>query len=230
MTMNQAPVSSLLRSDGTATVQAWSAPQMEGVAGGPRARTVREMQAAEEAVWQAVREEARAEGLAAAQGEITARIAQLEEQARLLATLLELQARPLARLDNEMEQQLAELAIAIARQLLRRELHADPSQVIAVVRETVGLLPASARDVRVIVHPDDAALIRERLVTPHNQMAWQLVEDPMLARGDCRVATDTAQIDARMENRLAAAIASVLGDERAQERTRLREQSDEAAE
>jgi flagellar assembly protein FliH len=221
-------MNSLLRAENVATVEAWNAPQMEGVATGRRPRTVREMQAAEEAVWQNVREEARAEGLAAARAEIDARVAQLDEQSRRLGALLDLQARPLARLDAEIEQQLAELAVAIARQLLRRELKVDPSQVIAVVRETVGLLPAAARDVRVIVHPEDAALIREKLVTPQTQNAWQLVEDPMLARGDCRVATDTALIDARVENRLAAAIATLLGDERAQERQHQRDQANAA--
>jgi flagellar assembly protein FliH len=221
-------MNSLLRAENVATVEAWNAPQMEGVATGRRPRTVREMQAAEEAVWQNVREEARAEGLAAARAEIDARVAQLDEQSRRLGALLDLQARPLARLDAEIEQQLAELAVAIARQLLRRELKTDPSQVIAVVRETVGLLPAAARDVRVIVHPEDAALIREKLVTPQTQNAWQLVEDPMLARGDCRVATETALIDARVENRLAAAIAALLGDERAQERQHQRDQANAA--
>jgi flagellar assembly protein FliH len=215
----------LLRAEHAPSAQAWSAPQVEGAVTGHRPRTVREMQAAEEAVWQAVREEARAQGLAAARQEIEARIAQLDAQAQRLAALVELQARPLARLDAEMEQQLAELAIAIARQLVRRELKTDPTQVIAVVRETVALLPAAARDVRVVVHPEDAALIRERLAAAQTHQAWQLVEDPMLSRGDCRVATDTAQIDARIENRLNAAIVALLGDERAQERQRQREQA-----
>ena len=217
----------LMRAENVTSAQAWNAPQVDGVAaGGRRPRTVRELQAAEEAVWQGVRDEARAQGLAAAQKEIDARIAQLDAQAQRLQALLDLQARPLARLDADIEQQLAELAIAIARQLLRRELKTDPSQVIAVVRETVGLLPAAARDVRVILHPEDAALIRERLVARETHQAWQLVEDPMLGRGDCRVATDTAQIDARIENRLNATIAALLGDERAQERQRQREQRD----
>lgn len=219
-------MNTLLRAEQVETVQAWSAPQVDGIAPpGRRPRTVREMQAAEEAVWQSVREEARQEGLAAARAEMAPLEAHVEEQSRRLAALLDLQTRPLARLDAEMETQLAELSIAIARQLLRRELRIDPSQVIAVVRETVGLMPVSARDVRVIVHPDDAALIRERLVTPHEQVAWRLVEDPMLGRGDCRVITDTAQIDARVENRLNAAIAALLGDERSQERQRQRDAS-----
>lgn len=223
-------MNTLLRAEAVDTVQSWNAPQVDGAAAaGRRPRTVRELQAAEEAVWQRVREEARAEGLAAAQKDVDERLARLDAQGRQLANALELLARPLARLDADVESQLAELAIAIARQLLRRELKSDPSQVIAVVRETVGLLPAAARDVRVSVHPDDAALIRERLVVPQTPQGWTLLEDPLLARGDCRVATDTAQIDARTEARLNAAIAQLLGDERAQERQRDRDAAAAAA-
>jgi len=215
-------LNTLLRAEAVDTVQSWNAPQVEGASAGRRPRTVRELQAAEEAVWQRVREEARAEGLAAARQEIDTRTARLDAQARQLDGLLELLAKPLARLDHDIEIQLTELSVAIARQLLRRELKADPGQIIAVVRETVALLPASTRDVRVSVHPDDAALLRDRLTIPQTP-GWTLVEDPMLVRGDCRVATDSAQIDARVEARLNAAIAHLLGDERAQERQRDRD-------
>lgn len=219
-------MNTLLRAEQVTGVEAWNAPNIEGAASGRRPRTVRELQEAEEAVWQAVREEARAEGLAAARAELNQRNAQLDREFQRVAAMLDLLARPLARMDNDVETQLAELAIAIARQIVRRELRIDPTQVIAAVRETVALLPASARDVRVILHPEDAALVRQRLAAPHESVAWTLVEDPMLARGDCRVATDTAQVDARVENRLAAAIAAVLGDDRAEDRLRAREQLD----
>ena len=45
-----------------------------------------------------------------------------------------------------------------------------------------------------------------------------MIEDPVLGRGGCRVTTDTAQIDARLETRLGAAITHVLGSERADAR------------
>ncbi len=46
--------------------------------------------------------------------------------------------------------------------LLRRELRTDPAQIIGMVRDTVALMPAATRGVRVLLHPDDAALVRER--------------------------------------------------------------------
>jgi flagellar assembly protein FliH len=101
---------------------------------------------------------------------------------------------------------------------VRRELKTDPAQVIAIIRETVALLPAAARDVRVHLHPEDAAVVRERLATTTADRAWTIVEDPVMTRGGCKVTTDTALIDARIEARLNEVISAMLGDERAGER------------
>jgi flagellar assembly protein FliH len=64
------------------------------------------------------------------------------------------------------------------------------------------------------LHPEDAMVVREKLATPGQDRAWTIVEDPVMTRGGCRVMTDTAQIDARLETRIGAVISSVLGDER----------------
>jgi flagellar assembly protein FliH len=48
--------------------------------------------------------------------------------------------------------------------------------------------------------------------------AWKVVDDPVLARGGCKVLTDTSQIDASLETRLTAILATVLGGERSHDR------------
>jgi len=175
--------------------------------------------AQEEALFDMPMADGRAEGLALAKPEIDARLRRLDAQARLFEASMAALSRPLALLDTDMQQKLAELSLAIARQLLRRELKNDPTQVIAVVRETVALLPAAARDVRVTLHPEDAALLRERLATPQAQGAWTIHEDPVMSRGGCRVTAEAAQIDARLETRLASVMAAMLGETRAAERS-----------
>ena len=193
----------------------WNAPVIEGHASGHRNwRTVGELQDVEHSAWTEAEAGGRAAGLAAAQQEIAARFTHIDALTRTLESTLAALARPMAHQQSQLHEQIAELSIAIARQLIRRELKTDPSQVIAVVRETVGLLPATARNVRVQMHPEDAALLRERLETPQGESAWSVQEDPVMTRGDCRVIADSAQIDARIETRLAAAIAAILGDER----------------
>jgi len=104
--------------------------------------------------------------------------------------------------------------LSVGKQLARRELRIEPTQVIAILRESLALLPAAAREVRVQLHPEDAATVREHLTTPAVDRAWTLVEDPTLSRGGCVILSQSSRIDARLEARIAAVAAGALGDER----------------
>ena len=177
-----------------------------------------DLQGAERQAWQEAEAAGRAAGLAAAQRQYEVKLRQADELCVSLQSALEGLTRPLAHVDDEVHSQIAQLAAAVARGLVRRELRTDPTQIIGIVRETVSLLPANSRGVRVVLHPEDAALMRERLPASGPDQAWTISEDPVLARGDCRVLTDFAQIDARIESRLNTAIAALLGEERAQAR------------
>lgn len=149
------------------------------------------------------------EGLAAAQQETQARLDRLNG---ILATL----ASPLKEVDERIEQELATLALAAARLIVRRELKTDPGPVIAAVREAMNALPAASRQVRLHLHPDDAQLVREHLkVGDDDHHHWKVIEDPAQARGGCKVVTEHSQIDASVEARLTAILATVLGGERA---------------
>jgi flagellar assembly protein FliH len=155
-----------------------------------------------------------AAGLAAGKAEYDKVIAQAHAQVERLAQIIDSLAKPLEDVDAQVETELTNLALTVARQLVRRELRVDPAQVIAIIRETIALLPAAARDVRVHLHPEDAAVVRERLAEPATERAWRIVEDPVMTRGGCRVTTEHAQVDARLETRINEVIATILGDER----------------
>lgn len=177
-----------------------------------------ELQGAEREAWQEAEAAGRAAGLASAQRQYEAKLRQADELCASLQTALARLSRPLAHVDDDVYSQIAQLAVAVARGLVRRELRTDPTQIIGIVRETVALLPASARGVRVVLHPEDAALVRQRLPTSGPDQAWSISEDPVLARGDCRVLTEFAQIDARIESRLQEALSTLLGEDRSQSR------------
>lgn len=157
-------------------------------------------------------------GLAAARAELQSQIDALQARVARLDSILKLLARPLEELDAEVEQQLTLLAVTVGKQILRRELRTDPAQIIAVIRESVARLPAAAREIRVRLHPEDAAVVRENLCEPSAKRVWSIVEDPALTRGGCLVRTDTSQVDARFDSRLNAIVSVALGDERATER------------
>jgi len=196
----------------------WSPPLVDGPAVSVRREPRKEASRAERQAHDEAFAQGRAEGAAAGRAEFEARNAELAQRVQRLDAMMSVLSKPLAELDAQVERQLVTLSLTIARHLVRRELRVDPTQVIAIIRETVALLPASARNVRVHLHPEDAALVREVLSAPQSERAWSVIEDPVTSRGGCRVTTDTAQIDARLETRLGEVIAQVLGSERAEPR------------
>ncbi len=201
-------MSRVIRSEELSDCQTWLVPEVKRE-GEPKARplTAREL----EAIQARAREEGFAQGLE--EGKAAGR-KQLQQQADKLNALIQVLDRPLAELDEAIERQLTELAMLVARQLVRRELKTKPEQVIAVVREALSALPVASRNVRLALHPEDAALIRETLVRDPHEAQLQIVDDPVQSRGGCRVISDTSQIDASVESRLNAVINHVLGGER----------------
>jgi flagellar assembly protein FliH len=206
---------------GKGSIERWSLPEVDGPVIG-RVRDERKTAAAAEAIARIARQESETRGyeagLARAQAEMQTRLAALEARVKQLDSVLQLLGRPLQEVDAEVEKELVHLALAVGKQLARRELRVDPTHIVAIIRESLGQLPAAARDIRVHLHPEDAATVRERLPAPVNERAWNVVEDPTLSRGGCIVRTESSQIDARLESRINLVIASALGDERAADR------------
>jgi len=191
-------------------------PSVRGpvVAGYGGAQGAAAVEAEQRQAWKDGFEQGRREGLATTAAQVDARQRELDARIEQLGQLLVALARPLERLDDAAAVELVRLALATGTQLARRALRQDPAQVIAIIRECVNALPVSARHVRVHLHPADATIVRERLAQPAAERAWSVIEDPVLARGGCRVVTDVSQVDGRFDSRVAAVVAAVLGDER----------------
>lgn len=200
----------------------------------PRMPTAADIEALQQQAWeegyrageQAGQEAGHAEGLK--RGEAAGREAgyqagyragekEVKKLARRMDQLVRQLDRPLEQMDEEVEQALTELAVHLARQIIYRELRLQPGEIVRVIREAVGLLPVGARNVEVHLHPDDARFLRETLSADGDtEHAWQLVDDPAISRGGCRVSTQTSHIDATLEHRLAQLAQQVLGNGRGQ--------------
>ncbi|MCP3869484.1 MAG: flagellar assembly protein FliH [Gammaproteobacteria bacterium] len=140
--------------------------------------------------------------------------ARLGEQVQQFDAVLSTLDAPLQQLDDQVEAELIELVINMVRQLVRREIRTDPGQIIGVVREALSILPVSSRNISVILHPEDAALVRQIYDLGDSELGWRIVEDPVLDRGGCRISTEVSQVDATLESRLANLIAPLLGSGR----------------
>jgi flagellar assembly protein FliH len=194
-------------------VASWAPPEVSGPVIGRRRRR-EDLQLIEREAWDAGHIAGREAGLAAVRAEHQRLNDELRERVQRLDAVFELLSRPLQDLDDSVYDSLAEVVEAIVRQLVRRELKLHPEQIIGVVRMAVGELPLSAREVRVHLHPEDAAVLREKLPEPANDRAWLIFEDPVLSRGGCRVSSESSTVDARLETRIGSAVALALGEAR----------------
>ncbi len=143
------------------------------------------------------------EGLAEGRDEV-------QQQLRTLNSMIQALQNPLAAIDKSVEQELTELAIAIARHVIDKELHTSPERILQLVPRAVLDLPAGSRDVKVRVHPDDAKMLNEQLQDGDGESAWKLVEDASITRGGCRVETPNSSIDATVEKRIQAVVDRVF--------------------
>lgn len=142
----------------------------------------------------------------------------IKEKARQFDTLMIALTQPFNEMDEQVVQQMADLSIAIARQLIRRELHIDKRQVIAIAREAMTELPVGSRNIKLYLNPEDAQLVLEAFTLNDRETSseklWQVFEDPALTRGGCRVTSEHSVIDATVEARFNRVINQLLGGER----------------
>ena len=231
-------LSRVLRGDEADAMSRWELPHVDGRAESDRqTRETEETQAEpEEEVrprWptaeelETIRRQAHDEGFAEGReaghqeghdkgykaGEKEAKKLEQEQKKRLqtLEALIGAQAEPLAQLDDEVQEQMVRLVLTLSRQVIRRELQTQPGEILPVIREAVALLPMSARDVRVHVHPDDHRFLNELLGEDESGRAWRLVDDPSLSRGGCVVQAERSRVDATLERRLAQLASQLLG-------------------
>ncbi|OOZ42126.1 hypothetical protein BOW53_00665 [Solemya pervernicosa gill symbiont] len=147
------------------------------------------------------------EGLADAQRQIREKTSKLD---KIMASF----TRPMAEQDDELVEEVVELAMVVAKQLIRRQLKQDPGEVVAVVREAMAALPVSTSTIRLQLNPEDAEVIRNNLPSAEGERAWSIIEDAALSRGGCRITTENSTIDSTMETRIAAVVAQLMGGER----------------
>lgn len=137
----------------------------------------------------------------------------MSEQAGKLEQLMGTLTRPFEELDQNVEKELLALVFAIVRQLVGSEIRAKPEWILTIVREAMAALPSASRNLNVYLHPDDAQLVHEQLPVSDSEKQWRIVEDLSVARGGCRVVTETSQVDATLDARLNNIIAALVAGE-----------------
>lgn len=159
------------------------------------------------------RREGHAEGLEAGRAEGYAEgKARAEAEAQRLVALADGLDEALRSVDGEIAEELMALAIEMARRMVRVSLAEHPETILETVRSALLQLPQGHAQIQ--LHPDDLALVRENIGEQFAQAGHRLQENARLARGECRIDGQGAQVDATLETRWRRVLESI-GHERA---------------
>lgn len=116
-------------------------------------------------------------------------------------------------LEQALAEQVLQLACALARQVVRRELSTPLPPLRSVVQEALALLIDDGRPATLRLHPLDAALLADQATLEAHGMALQtpvqVHPDPTLSPGDCVVESAHGGVDARLEKRWQRALANL---------------------
>ncbi len=193
--------------------------------------TAEELQAIKDQAYTEGFEKGRSDGLSSAQDEIL-------KKRLLLTNLIEELENPLKLTGEQTQNELLELSFAIARQIVRRELKQDPTQLIAIIRESLQQLPVGSKEICISLHPDDASIIKEALsinsistdqttesASTNNSLktnnaaekSWVLLEDPSMQPGGCIIKTSNSKIDASINQQIAILFSQMIDEQRTAE-------------
>jgi len=146
----------------------------------------------------ALREAARAEGYA--EGMAAGRV-EGEQACGRMKQLAESFSSTLDNLDFRLADMVLELALDVARQVVAGELAARPERILDVVNLALKQMAETSREARLLLNPDDAALVRPHLDQVLDKNRLRIVEDARIVRGGCLIETSQGDLDATLPAR-----------------------------
>jgi flagellar assembly protein FliH len=158
-------------------------------------------------------QDGRRQGLEEARQEV---LSAFDGLAKPLETALAELARVRADYQAALRKEVVDLVGKVARQVIRCELALQPTQLLALVDETLAAMPPVPDGVTIYLNPEECQRIRE--LAPERSAQWTLVPDPRLEVGECRVKVGDREADAGCRQRLSACMDQV--------RTQLLDQDD----
>ncbi|MEO7494516.1 MAG: flagellar assembly protein FliH [Massilia sp.] len=102
-----------------------------------------------------------------------------------------------AQADETIANDVLELALHLAKSMVRSALEVKPELIIPVVREAIEYLPVLQQPALLLLHPDDVQIVRDGIGEELDKGGWRVVPDPAITRGGCKLDTASNQIDAQ---------------------------------
>jgi flagellar assembly protein FliH len=152
----------------------------------------------------------RALGLEQARRESAAALrAQLQNIAEQGDQLLGALTAQLASIQESAAHEITMLAVEIARSAVGVALRINPELIVTAVTDALALITDENARPTIRINPADADLLTEHLTPLLSARGAQLMPDPRVARGGCRIDTSKATVDATLQTRWQRSIAAL---------------------
>jgi flagellar assembly protein FliH len=99
--------------------------------------------------------------------------------------------------DQLIASDVLELALHLAKGMLKQALHVKPELILPIVREAIEYLPVLQQPALLMLNPEDAITVRAGIGEELDKGGWRVIDDAQVARGGCKIDTATNQIDAQ---------------------------------
>jgi len=180
-------------------VRHYIAPELRGKIVGlrdesVRPQTVEEIEALQKQAYEEARQAGHAEGVK--QG-----LQEVKQKANKLQAVINFLQKPLDDIDEQVEHQLTELAMLLAKHLLKKESCVDHQHIQNLLHESLQYLPLKSRDIRARLNPADIELLKLGELKLDEQ-SWQCIADASVRAGGCVIESDQSVVDASVENRI----------------------------
>jgi flagellar assembly protein FliH len=137
-------------------------------------------------------------------------LAAVQAQAAQLQALTQSLPGALRDADHDVADDLLALALDLARQVLGQALKTEPQALLTLVRELLQTEPVLLGMPQLLLHPDDAALVKEYLPDELQAAGWRIRVDATLQRGGCRVLASSGELDATLPTRWERVAAALI--------------------
>lgn len=134
------------------------------------------------------------------------------EASQQISMLMNAMEQALQQADQDIAQDLLKLSLEVARQMVQQTLKTKPEILLHTIREAIGSLPHFNQGAHLVLHPDDATMVRAGMGEQLSHTGWKIFEDALMARGGARVDTAHSQIDATLANRWQRIVATIGQD------------------
>lgn len=139
-------------------------------------------------------------------------IQQARTEAAQIHMLLQNLQDALNKVDEQLAQSLLDLSLEIARKMVGENLQVKPEIILKIVSDAISNLPHFNQNAHLILHSDDAELVRKQMGDQLLHTGWKILTDEQIKRGGCRVETSHSQVDATLEARWKRVVESIGQD------------------